>query len=428
MQPFDRLESEVRSYCRSFPVVFTHAEGAVVRDEDGQEYLDFFAGAGALNYGHNHPVLREALVDYLQSGAVTHMLDMHTAAKRDLLLRFEEVILKPRGLDMKLLFPGPTGTNAVETALKIARKKTGRDTIVGFTNGYHGMTLGALAITGNESKRRGGGVTLPSNRVMPFDGYFGDEVDTIDMIRRMIQDGSSGVDAPAAFVLETVQAEGGVRVASQAWLQGLRELADDVGALLILDDIQVGCGRTGPFFSFDGMNLDPDIITLSKSLSGYGLPFALCLVKPEHDVFTPGEHNGTFRGFNPAMVTAAKALDFWEDDAMVGQTTAKGAVVRQRLQALADAHGGEVRGRGLIQAIEFSDPAAADAVAKACFERHLIIETAGAKGEVLKVLPPLLIPEEQLLEGLDRLDAAVEAVLGPVVRPAAAMSAAEVNA
>ncbi|MCB9665745.1 MAG: diaminobutyrate--2-oxoglutarate transaminase [Alphaproteobacteria bacterium] len=401
MEPFDRRESQVRSYCRAFPTVFDTARGCTLTDTDGRTYLDLFAGAGALSYGHNPPALKEALLAYLQRDGVTHALDMHTAAKAHLLEQIEDVILTPRGLDHRVLFPGPTGTNAVETCLKIARKVTGRELVVAFTNGFHGMTLGSLAITGSQHKRGGAGVPLSHTRVMPFDGYLGDDVDTIDVIARYLADGSSGVGPPAAFVVETVQAEGGVRVASAAWLRRLRALADEVGALLIVDDIQVGCGRTGPFFSFDGWDVVPDLIPLSKSLSGYGLPFSLVLVRPEHDVFAPGEHNGTFRGFNPAMVTAAAALDLWRDDTLQRGTEAKGAHARARLEQLARTFGGEVRGRGLILGLELDRPGAARAVSAACFRRGVIVETAGAQDEVLKLLPPLVISREELDHGLD---------------------------
>ncbi len=428
LSTFSRLESEVRSYCRNFPTVFTHAEGAVLTDESGRPYLDFFGGAGALNYGHNHPVLREALIAYLQSGAVTHSLDMHTAAKARFLETLDARLLKPRGLSYKVAFPSPSGTNAIETALKIARKATGRTGIVSFTNGYHGMTLGALAITGNQSKREGGGISVTDTSVMPFDGYLGRNVDTIDVMRRYLEDPSSGVDAPAAFILETIQAEGGVNVCDMDWLRRLQRLAHDVGSLLIVDDIQVGCGRTGPFFSFDGSGVQPDILTLSKSLSGYGLPFAVTLVKPEHDVFSPGEHNGTFRGFNPAMVTATAALDtFWADDTFAQETTRKAGLVRERMESLARRFGGEVRGRGFIQGVAFDDPKAADRIVAGAFERGVVIETAGPRGEVLKFLAPLVVTDAQIAEGFDAIDEAAEAVFTKA-RPVSSSNGPEVTA
>jgi diaminobutyrate-2-oxoglutarate transaminase len=344
------------------------------------------------------------LIDYLTHDGVLHALDMSTTAKRNLLQTFEEVILRPRGMNYKVMFPGPTGTNAVEAALKLARKVTGRHNIVSFTNGFHGMTLGSLALTGNSGKRAGAGVPLNNVSHMPFCDYLGTETDTIAALQRFLDDSSSGMDLPAAFILETVQAEGGVNIGTRGWLEALADLARRYGVLLIIDDIQVGCGRTGPFFSFEPFDLQPDIICLSKSLSGYGLPMALTLMKPEIDAFDPGEHNGTFRGHNAAFVTATATLEtFWRDDALTQKVNRDARRVRDALLDIAADYGAEVRGRGMIQGIQFENPNVASAISREAFQRGLIIETAGPDDEVLKTLPPITIPETQLRRGLDIL-------------------------
>jgi diaminobutyrate-2-oxoglutarate transaminase len=418
MSIIDRLESEVRSYCRTFPAVFTRAEGSTMYDRDGRAYLDFFAGAGTMNYGHNHPVLRDRLVAYLAKGGIVHALDMTTEAKCDLLAAFERYVLRPRDLSYKVMFPGPTGTNAVEAALKLARKVTGRTQVVSFTNAFHGMTLGSLAVTGNASKRAGAGVPLGNVIRVPFDGYHGPNVDTLSHIEALLADRSSGFDAPAAFLLETVQAEGGINVASERWLRGIATLARDHGALLIIDDIQVGCGRTGAFFSFEDAGLTPDIICLSKSLSGFGLPMAVTLMRPELDVWSPGEHNGTFRGHNLAFVTATAALEqFWRDDRLSTDVEEKSALARERLGRLAVRCDAEVRGRGLILGMACADPALATAISRNAFERGLIIETAGAEDQVVKLLPPLTTTTEELIRGLDILEDATEHALRAARRP-----------
>ncbi len=400
MTIFERLESEVRGYCRSWPTVFASAHGHTMVAEDGTEYLDFFAGAGALNYGHNHPKLIEALQAHLAEQGFIHALDISTTTKRTFMERFEDVILKPRGLDYKLQFPGPTGTNAVEAALKLARKVTGRDRVVGFTNGFHGMTLGSLSVTGNAMKRGGAGVPLGNATSMPYANFLGDEVDSLHVLESMITGDSSGLDEPAAVIVETTQGEGGINPASDQWMRGLDDICKRHGIMLIVDDIQVGCGRTGPFFSWERMGIDPDIVTLSKSLSGSGLPMALVLLKPELDVWDPGEHNGTFRGNNAAFVTATTALDhFWTDDRLTGSVESKSGRIRAGLEALLGEHPGlfsEVRGRGLILGIETSVPDIAPTIAKGAFERGLIIETAGAEDEVVKLLPPLVVTDEAI--------------------------------
>ncbi|MBD0322757.1 MAG: diaminobutyrate--2-oxoglutarate transaminase, partial [Aldersonia sp.] len=334
---FETLESEVRSYCRNWPTVFESAKGAWLRDENGNEYLDFFAGAGALNYGHNNPVLKQALVDYIMSDGITHGLDMATVAKREFLETFQRNVLAPRGLDYKVQFPGPTGANSVESALKLARKVTGRESVVSFTNAFHGMTLGALSVTGNSMKRAGAGIPLVHATPMPFDNYFGGVTEDFQWFERVLDDSGSGLNRPAAVIVETVQGEGGVNVARPEWLRALAELCSRRDILLIVDDVQMGCGRTGPFFSFETAGITPDIVTLSKSISGYGLPMALTLFKPEHDLWAPGEHNGTFRGNNPAFVTARVALDqYWSDSSFEQATLAKGARIRAAFDELDD--------------------------------------------------------------------------------------------
>ncbi|HLI37786.1 MAG TPA: diaminobutyrate--2-oxoglutarate transaminase [Streptosporangiaceae bacterium] len=412
MDIFEHLESEVRSYCRDWPAVFDRAQGSRVYDESGREYLDFFAGAGALNYGHNNPELKRPLLDYLTGDSIVHSLDMHTCAKRDFLRAFGETILKPRGLDYKIQFPGPTGTNAVEAALKLARKVTGRETIVSFTNAFHGMTLGSLAVTGNSMKRSGAGIPLAHGAPMPYHEFLDGRTPDFLLFERMLANSGSGLDKPAAVIVETVQGEGGINVASAEWLRGLADLCARHGLLLIVDDVQMGCGRTGPFFSFEQAGITPDIVCLSKSLSGYGLPLALTLFRRDLDEWEPGEHNGTFRGHNPAFVTATAALGFWSDDRMEKQTLANGEQMEQALQSIADEHadaGASARGRGMAWGLAFDDPPLASAVCSAAFRRGLLMETSGPSNEVAKLMPPLTTTEPELAAGLDILAESVRA-------------------
>ncbi len=417
MDTFEKYESEVRSYCRSFPTVFEKAKGCYMYDRNGKAYLDFFSGAGTLNYGHNPDPLKKKLLEYIEKDGVTHSLDMSTVAKENLLLRFQSTLLKPRGMNYKVQFPGPTGTNAVESALKLARKVTQREKIIFFTNAFHGMTLGALTISGNTFKREGAGLALTYGTCMPYDGYFGDETDTIEYMDRLLEHSGSGVDLPAAAIVETVQAEGGVYVASFEWLRRLQDICRKYDMLLIIDDIQAGCGRTGPFFSFEEAGIQPDIITLSKSLSGYGLPLAVSLIRPELDVWEPGEHNATFRGHNLAFVTATEALSFWENDSLTREVAQKETLVTDFLNSLKSNFPEEiqeVRGRGLLQGIVFAKEGIAKQVTRAAFDHGLLMETSGANSDVAKLLPPLVISEEDLNKGLEILESSVEAVVGGV--------------
>ena len=411
MRTFDRLESEVRGYIRSFPTVFAKAQNAVLTDERGNQYIDFFAGAGSLNYGHNNPLLKEALLEYVASDGIVHGLDMATCAKKKFLETFEERILKPRKLQYKMQFTGPTGTNAVEAAIKLARKVTGRQNIISFTNGFHGVTLGALALTGNRKFRDSSGVPLSNVYHAPYSGYFGMEVDTVAMLEKLIVDPSSGVDHPAAVIVECVQGEGGLNVAGLNWLKKLEQLCRRHDILLIVDDIQAGCGRTGTFFSFEPAGIYPDIVTLSKSISGYGLPMAVLLMKPEHDVWKPGQHNGTFRGNNMAFVTATAALNhYWSDGKFQASIEKKAQIIAQNLDNLVKNYPSARmtrRGRGMMQGLAFKDAAMADQVTKLAFQNGLIIETSGGHDEVVKLLVPLTIEQEKLLAGLDILEQAI---------------------
>jgi diaminobutyrate-2-oxoglutarate transaminase len=412
VQTFERLESEVRSYCRHFPTVFTKASGSRLIAEDGREYVDFLAGAGVLNYGHNNPRLKRRLIEYLEADGITHSLDLATTAKRSFLEAFDEVVLQPRGLEYKLQFPGPAGTNAVEAALKLARKVTGRRRVIAFTNGFHGMTLGALAVSGSRRARAGASVDLNDTTIMPFDGYLGPDVCTRDVLERYLLDDHSGLDKPAAFIVETVQGEGGVNVARPKWLHGLERLAREHGVMLIVDDVQAGCGRCGSFFSFEAAGITPDIVCLSKALSGYGLPMAMTLLRPDIDRWAPGEHNGTFRGHNLAFVTATAALDYWRTPDLARQVQIKGEIVTDRLQEIAmmrPALRAEVRGRGLMQGLDLGVDGLAVEVARRAFDEGLVIETSGPSDRVLKVLPPLTISVDELAFGLDVIEAAVDA-------------------
>jgi diaminobutyrate-2-oxoglutarate transaminase len=415
-QVFQSRESEVRSYCRSFDTVFTRARGSTIVDANGCEYVDFLAGCASLNYGHNDPDMKRALIEHIDGDGLAHGLDLHTTTKAAFLEAFERCILRPRGLPYKVQFTGPTGANTVEAALKLARRITGRSNVIAFTNGYHGVTLGALAATGNRYNRMSPSLAHHGVSRFPYDGYLGDGIDTADLLDRMLDDPSSGIDAPAAIILEAVQGEGGLNVASAGWLRKVADAARRHGALLIVDEVQAGCGRTGPFFAFEAAGIVPDLVTMSKSLSGFGLPMAVLLIRPEHDVWKPGEHNGTFRGNTHAFVTARVAIEkFWSSDAFRDEVAEKSDLLGARLGAIAARiPGARVKGRGMMQGIDFGTGELAAEICRRCFAERLIIETSGPRGEVVKVLAPLTTPREILSRGLDILEsAALSACIAP---------------
>ncbi|MCF7821356.1 MAG: diaminobutyrate--2-oxoglutarate transaminase [Mariprofundaceae bacterium] len=413
MRIFEEMESEVRGYIRSFPAVFDVAKGSEIFDEHGNRFIDFFAGAGSLNYGHNNPAVTEALIEYLQSNRIVHGLDKATVAKKEFLEKLRDTIFTPRNMEYKVQFTGPTGTNAVETALKLARMVKGRSNIIAFTNAYHGLSMGSLAVTGNSFYRDESYGVRANSAFLPFDGYMGKEFDSMSYLRKLLTDQSSGVDLPAAIIVETVQGEGGIHVARDEWLQELEAICREFDILLIIDDIQMGNGRTGTFFSFERAGIKPDMVTVSKSI-GTGLPMSLLLMRPELDQWKPGEHTGTFRGNNLAFIAATKALEYWDSPAFAEGIVYKGKLFEKGVKTILEKYTDietELRGVGMVWGIEFADHGFAGTVSEEAFSRNLIIETAGANGQVLKFLPALTIEENLIEEGLKIIDESIAAVV-----------------
>ena len=401
---FETYESEVRSYCRHFPKVFTEAKGAVITDEDGSRYIDFFCGAGAVNYGHNNEYIKQKVVDYLATDGIIHALDMFTAPKRAFIEGLEKKIIEPRGLSYKIQFCGPTGTNAVEAALKLARKVKGRRNVFSFMGCFHGMTLGALSLTSEMYARNGAGATLGDVTHIPAP-YMFEGLDVLGYMQAMIDDDHSGVEKPAAVVMETLQAEGGIRPFSNEFLRGVREFCDRNDILMIVDDIQVGCCRTGTFFSFERAGIEPDMVVLSKSIGGMGMPLAILLLKSELDIWKPGEHNGTFRGNQLSFIAGAASFDYLLENNVEAETRRKGELVKAFVEKeiLPLDERLELRGMGLIWGIDFGkiDSDLSEVIIEKCFDRNLICECAGRNGAVLKIMPPLVIEDDLLMQGLE---------------------------
>ena len=413
---FDTYESNVRSYIRHFPAVFDRAEGSTLTDETGRTYLDFFCGAGAVNFGHNNPFIRERLIRYLTEGRIVHALDMATVAKRDFIVCYEERILKPRELDYKILFPAPTGTNAVEAALKIARRATGRPGVFALMGSFHGMTAGALACTSDAAARRAAGIALGNVIHVPAPYMMTSTAEALRYVETLLSDDHSGAGLPAALILEAVQADGGIYPLPNDYLTGLAALLRRHGVLLIVDDIQMGSCRTGRYFSFEHAGITPDIVTVSKSAGGYGLPFAMTLFRPELDVMRPGEHTGTFRGNQLAFVAAQAGVEFYLENDLDRDVTRKGAIVKDYLEReiLPLEPRLAIRGIGLAWGLDFNalgNNAVSHDVMRTCFANGLIAERAGRNDNVLKIMPPLVITDAELVRGLEILKTCLKSVL-----------------
>ncbi len=407
---FEKYESEVRSYCRTFPKEFTKSKGAIIEDIDGNKYIDFFDGAGALNYGHNHDYIKDKLIDYLKTDGIIHSLDMYTTPKKEFIQFFEEKVLIPRNLNYKIQFTGPTGTNAVEAALKLARKVKKRENIFALMGCFHGMTLGSLALTSDKDSRKGSGLPLTNVTHIPTP-YMFDNLNIVEYLDKILSDDHSGVDKPAAIIIETVQAEGGIYVFDNKFLQGVRAICDKHDILLIVDDIQVGCARTGTFFSFERAGIIPDMVVMSKSIGGYGMPMALTLIRPELDIWKPAEHNGTFRGNQLSMVAAKAGLEVMLNEKVEKQVKDKEKIVKKYLEENINHDNVEIRGIGLIWGIDVHSEELSKKIVNECFNNGLILERAGRENRVVKIMPPLTIDNDVLLEGLGILSKAVNKIL-----------------
>ena len=407
----DTHESNVMRYGRIFPVVFDGAIGPYLIDVEGKRYFDFILGSGALNYGHNHPKIKNDVLQYLERDSVVLSLDMYTTAKSAFVEEFVSTILEPRGMDYKIQFPGPTGTNANEAALALARKATGRQSVFAFTNSFHGMSLGSLSVSGSESTRSTGGVARHDVTRIPYDGFPTPSFPSADWVEAILTSPGSGVEKPAAIILEVVQAEGGLNVASREFLQRIERMCRANDVLLVVDDIQAGNGRCGPFFSFEQSGIRPDIITLSKSLSGFGVPLSIVLIHPDRDVWKAGEHSGTFRGSNIAFASARSAISLWRDNRFLTNVAMLDGELGMRLDTLCSSYPEAIErkmGKGLMSGLKLRRNLCARSVISKAFSRGLLIESSGPERQVLKVFPALTMTRDEMMAALDILEESIK--------------------
>ncbi|EOX4463164.1 pyridoxal phosphate-dependent class III aminotransferase [Vibrio alginolyticus] len=413
-------ESEVRSYPRRLPIAIKQAFGCLVEDTRGQIFLDCLAGAGTLALGYNHPEINQALKEQLDSGLPYQTLDIATSAKTTFIQSVKSFLPQELSENSVIQFCGPSGADAVEAAIKLAKQTTGRNTMFAFRGAYHGMTNGTMGMMGNlgTKARRTGLMSdvhfmpFPYNLRCPF-GLGGDEgaKASIRYIDRLLNDDESGIMKPAAIIVEPVQGEGGVVPAPAFWLRELRRICDEHGILLIFDEIQCGVGKTGYNFAFEASGIVPDILCLSKAIGG-GLPMSLLIINKQHDTWKPGEHTGTFRGNQLAMVSGAKALEIIQRDNLVEHANIAGQYLRYGLESIQKRVNciAEVRGKGLMLGVEIKNPDGelnkfgepqADSeltlsIQRAALERGLIVEKGGREGAVIRFLPPLIISFEQI--------------------------------
>ena len=410
-------------------MVLASASGAVVRDVDGNEYVDCLAGAGALALGHRHPVVAEALQRALADGVPLTTLDLSTPLREAYLEQLFGA-LPPAFADGRALFCGPSGADAVEAAVKLAKTATGRGGMLAFGGGYHGMTQATLALSGGRAAKAPLGA-LGEVQHLPFPSAFRCPLGAGEasgaacarVVEWLLSDEGSGVVTPAAVVVEPVQGEGGVQPMPADFAHALRRATREAGVLLIADEVQTGLGRTGELWASEA--LDPDVLVLSKAVGG-GLPLALIVFKPELDVWQPGAHAGTFRGNQLAFAAGAATIEEVVRARLDVHAAALGARLRDGLRAAAggvDAVG-DVRGRGLMVGAELVDPDALDrhgvpvpdgtlarAVQRGMLERGVIVELGGRADAVVRFLPPLIVSEAQIDQVVEAFDGALREAL-----------------
>jgi diaminobutyrate-2-oxoglutarate transaminase len=398
------MESNVNAYGKPFGKQMVRARNEYYFTADGEAYFDLFSSAGVANFGHNNPTIKARLMDYLQQDGPVHSLDFFTSAKADFIRLFEATILPERYRGYyHYYFSPPAGTLAIEAAIKYARNATGRREMACFTNSFHGLSFNALSLTGNATKRKSAYTDLASVLRLPYEHYLGKDVDTIAVYEKLLNDESSGYGLPAAVIFETIQAEGGVQTCSAAWYERLLALCARKGILTIADEIQVGCGRAGGFFSFQALSDHyPDIICLAKSLSGFGLPMSLVLVKKEHDTLKPGENSGTFRGNTLAVQSACFMLETFTSDVFRQQLSGNEQILRSAMAEISDRC--PVLGRHMIHGIELENTGIAKRVLEQLRQERILVEQCGGQSNVIKIMPPLT-------SGTDNLQQALESVV-----------------
>lgn len=426
-------ESNARSYPRRIPIAVSEAKGIYIKDADGNIYIDCLAGAGTLALGHNHPVVLEAMRTVLDANLPLHTLDLTTPVKHAFVEELFASLPAAFAQNAKIQFCGPSGADAVEAAIKLVKTATGRRSVLSFHGGYHGMTHGALSLTGNLNPKAAVSGLMPDVHFLPYPYHYrcpfgvggeaGHQISS-RYIESILDDPESGIVAPSGMILEVVQGEGGVIPAPDQWLQQIRRITRDRHIPLIVDEIQTGFGRTGKLYAFEHSGIVPDVLLLSKAIGG-SLPLSVVLYNSELDKWMPGAHAGTFRGNQLAMAAGAATLRYILENRLAERAMLMGDRLTNHLRQIQAGSRcmGEVRGRGLMIGVEIVNPEApadergyypaspqlAQQIQAECLHRGLIIEIGGRFGSVVRFLPPLIVTTEQIDSISEIFQAAVKA-------------------
>ncbi|WP_231188140.1 aspartate aminotransferase family protein [Haladaptatus sp. DYF46] len=418
-----RIESSAVAYPKRIPIAIEEGKGATVRDADGNTYIDMFAGIGVLNVGHANPYVLDAVE--AQTRKVVHTVDFPTEARLDLIEKLDEIAPGDLQGNNRVVFGGPTGSDAIEATIKLAKYNTGGDGLIAFRGAYHGASSGALSLTAGRKYKREYTPLLADVTHLPYpypvrqDLSPEDAVDrALSNVRELVEDPYGGLANPAGIWVEPIQGEGGVVVPPEGFLPGLREIADDNDLPLIVDEIQTGFGRTGRWYASEWEDVTPDIVPMAKAIGGIGLPLSATMYHEDLDTWEAGGHVGTYRGNAPAMRAGLRAIEYIQDHGLLAHARDVGAYIRDRLRAVAEdvPQLRQVRGRGLFVGAEFvdergrPDKAAVNAVQQYCYEHGVLVWSAGRDGEVLRLIPPLVITRELAETALDVVTNAIREV------------------
>lgn len=417
----DAIDSNAVAYPDHIPLVPDEAKGATIRDVDGNTFLDLFAGIGVLNVGHANPYVMDAVHD--QADKLVHTVDFPSEPRLDLIEKLEAIAPGDLAGNSKVVFGGPTGSDAIEAAIKLAKYNTGGSGLIAFRGSYHGATSGAMSITGKKDFKEPYAPLLPDVQFAPYphpfeQGKTPEEAveHSLNEVRAIIEDPYAGLTNPAGIFVEPIQGEGGVVVPPKGFLSGLREIADENDIPLVVDEIQAGLGRTGEWWASDHYDVTPDIVTTAKALGGVGFPLSATIYHEDLDTWGPGDHAGTYRGHVVAMRAGARAIEYIEDHDLLAHARQLGDHIRSRLRDVDSPAVGDVRGKGLFVGVEFVNddgepaPKAVKEIQEYCYENGVLVWKAGQYGNVLRLLPPLVLTEDQANVGLDVICNAIETV------------------
>jgi diaminobutyrate-2-oxoglutarate transaminase len=421
-------ESSVRTYPRGLPIAIKRGMGSYVEDLDGNVFIDFLTGAGAMPLGHSHPELVEAIAHQLP--LLTHGLDFPTEIRDEFISTQLSMLPETMRSHMRIEFCGPSGADAVDAALKLCKTATGRSDIIAFQGAFHGSSHVAMTVSGLVKQKERVAGRVPGIHFFPYPyplrcALGGGEASgkrCLEYLERSLRDPLGGIPRPAAVIVEMIQGEGGVISAPSDFVQGLRRVTRELEIPLIVDEVQTGGGRTGTWFAFEQHDIEPDVIVASKAIGGMGMPVAIVLHNARLDAFAPGAHTGTFRGNQLAFAAGVASARVMRRDGILDHVRDLGAYAMEMLQGFVRDYEivGEARGSGLMLGIELVQPLtgepntqAAIAVQRRAIERGLIVELGGRGDGVVRLLPPLNVSRETLEQALEILDSALaEAVQG----------------